>query len=648
MRVIFDAEFDSLTPTRIWCIVCKDIDTGEKYVFRTDRNGFERKFKIFSRDVSVFIGVNNLVFDGPNLNYLLGEGSVVPADKQLDLLIVSRLVWYGRPGGHSVKAWAKRFGLDKPEISVYDDPSMIDEYVNRCEHDVEIQHRIYLELQRFIDDPEWRPSIEMEHKMQLICLDMHENGFEFDVARAEDIHAEVTGEMIRLEQRMKEDIPLVLIKDGEIKLKRNKDGLLSKNTQKILFNLHDYEYNMTENSAWYRFHYEPFNPGSAKQRIELLNKSGWKPTDKTKGHLQCERDIRTAKRFEKVELPKLEERLKKYKTYGWKVNETNLETLSPDVPTGARLLATWLSLEGRRADVVEWCTAYNNNSGRIHGTFNGIGSWTHRMSHSRPNQGNIFSEFHPEQCKDSSNPSPVEDVKLRFNGVLRGLWKAEDGAYLLGCDAEGIQMRILSHYINDEEYTNTIVNGRKEDRTDVHSVNRKLLGEVCRSRDDAKTFIYAWLLGAGVRKVAQILGCKQLEASNAIHFFVNSIPGLANLKQLHIPIDAKQGYFVGLDGRKVVVPGEHYVLAGYLQNGESLVMKSANILWRKWADEEGLRYKQVDFVHDEWQTEVRDEGTAHRLGVLQCDAIKKIGMDLGVRCALAGEYKIGRNWRETH
>jgi len=297
---------------------------------------------------------------------------------------------------------------------------------------------------------------------------------------------------------------------------------------------------------------------------------------------------------------------------------------------------------------VEWTNAYNENSCRIHGNFNGIGSWSHRMSHTRPNQGNIFSEFYPEQCKDSAHPTPVEDVKLRFNGVLRGLWRAEPGAYLVGTDAEGIQMRILAHYINNPDYTSAITSGRKEDKTDVHNVNRRLLGTVCRSRDDAKTFIYAWVLNAGLGKVAEILGCSTKEAGRAIRIFVEKVPGLAELKREEIPRVARNGYFVGLDGRKVVVPGEHYVLAGYLQNGESLVMKYANVLWREWVDKRGLQYKQVDFVHDEWQTEVYTEEEGHEIGRLQCEAIKQAGLELGVRCALSGEYDIGRNWRETH
>ncbi len=645
MKVVFDAEFDSLTPTRIWCIVCKDIDTGEKHVFRYDTEDF-RDFIRFATGVTLWVGVNNLVFDRPNLNYLLGSGDVLRDTAQLDLLIVSRLVWYSRPGGHSVKAWAKRFGMLKPEIEVYDDPKMIDEYVDRCEHDVEIQHRIYLELKRHIDSPDFERAIDIEHEMQLINIDMHENGFGFDKEKANEYLVRIEHEMNVLRLMMDESIPSVLVQDKPLTLRRKKDGTT---TARTLGGVGVSAYSFIDGACFSRFHYEPFNPASPKQRVELLNKSGWKPTEKTKTHIQTERNLKIAKWKRRQDVPKLEKRLEKFKIYGWKVNETNLQTLPTDAPAGARLLATWLSLEGRRADLVEWLSAYNSNSGRIHGTFNGIGSWTHRMSHTRPNQGNIFSEFYLGQCKDGCNPTPVENVKLKWNGVLRGLWKAEPGSYLLGCDAEGIQMRILAHYINDLIYTRAIVEGRKEDKTDVHNVNRRLLGTACRSRDDAKTFIYAWLLGAGLAKVAQILGCSLGQARRAVLLFIEGIPGLAELKRGEIPRDASRGYFVGLDGRKVIVPGEHYVLAGYLQNGESTVMKYANVLWLKWAEEEGLwGYKQVDFVHDEWQTEVHDEEVANVLGELQCKAITQAGVDLGVRCALAGDYKIGRNWRETH
>lgn len=650
--VVIDAEFNSLKPDKIWCIVCKDINSGERFIFRCDGSNSLLRFATFALSVNCWIGHNIISFDVPNINRLLDVN--LNWRKCIDTLIVSRLINFNKPGGHSVENWSHQFGLTKKFISVWDDPNLIDEYVERCKYDVEIQYRIYKELERFIKDPSWRAALRVEHDIQYICSDMHDNGFSFDAQRAKELLSEIKGQMVELEEEIRADVPPVLVKDGSIKLRINKDGQVSK---RVLDSV-GYSCSVSAGSDWFRFHYEPFNPGSSKQRIDYLNSVGWQPVNKTKGHLLCERQIKAVrqklnkapdwkKKALKNELSELEARFEGFKRTGWKCDETNLSTLPPNVPQSAQSLAKWLTLDGRRGDLEEWLAAYTPSSGRIHGSFNGIGAWTHRMSHARPNQGNIFSSFTPDQCK-GPEPTAVEDVKIRYNGALRSLWRAGAGRLLVGTDAEGIQMRILAHYINDPEFTEAIVNGRKEDGTDVHNYNRSLLGAVCRSRDDAKTFIYAWLLGAGPTKIAEILGCSFVAARAAMDNFVRSIPGLAELKRRSIPRDAGRGYFIGLDGRKVICKSEHLMLAGYLQNGEAVVMKHANVKWRKWAEANDVKYKQVDFVHDEWVCECPNEEEAKYLGKLQVEAIEEVGEELGLNCALAGEYKIGKNWLEVH
>ena len=52
-------------------------------------------------------------------------------------------------------------------------------------------------------------------------------------------------------------------------------------------------------------------------------------------------------------------------------------------------------------------------------------------------------------------------------------------------------------------------------------------------------------------------------------------------------------------------------------------------------------------VHDEWQIEV-DEDKAEFVGKTAQAAIRKAGDHFGFRCPLDGEFKIGRNWAETH
>jgi DNA polymerase-1 len=338
----------------------------------------------------------------------------------------------------------------------------------------------------------------------------------------------------------------------------------------------------------------------------------------------------------------MDERGQKFAKFGWTLSEANLNTLPDTAPVGGKRLAEWLTLEGRRSSLVEWL-GHCGDDLRIHGSFTHVGAWTGRMAHRNPNQANIPAQFHGEARTD------VEKVKDRYDGQMRELWCVPKGCYLVGTDAEGIQLRVLAHLMKSEEYVHAIVSGRKEDETDIHNLNRKALGMSHVTRDMAKTFIYAFLLGAGNAKVAQILKVKQKEAKQAVENFMQSIEGLADLKKKVIPRIAERGYFKGLDGRRVNVPSEHKTLAGMLQNGESTIMKHASLDWVHKAKRQFLEFKLVTWPHDEWQTEVRGQmKDAELLGKIQRQSIVDTGEKFGMVCPLAGSTDIGSNWKDTH
>jgi len=337
-----------------------------------------------------------------------------------------------------------------------------------------------------------------------------------------------------------------------------------------------------------------------------------------------------------------EDRGVKFARYGWTMSEANLNTLPDSAPAGAKRLAEWLTIEGRRSSLEEWLGHVGADS-RIHGRFTHIGAWTGRMAHSAPNQANIPSAFH------GTPKTAVEEVKARYDGDFRALWCTPEGSWLVGTDAEGIQLRVLAHLMQSEEYVHAIVSGKKEDETDIHNLNRKALGMSHITRDMAKTFIYAFLLGAGNAKIAQILKVNTREAGQAVDNFMESIQGLSELKKKIIPYVAKRGWFRGLDGRKVKVPSEHKTLAGMLQNGESVIMKHAALQWTRQAKEQGFDFKLVTWPHDEWQTEVAgDYNTAERLGDIQRQSIVDTGVKFCMLCPLAGSTDIGKNWKDTH
>jgi DNA polymerase-1 len=181
---------------------------------------------------------------------------------------------------------------------------------------------------------------------------------------------------------------------------------------------------------------------------------------------------------------------------------------------------------------------------------------------------------------------------------------------------------------------------------DIHTFNKNALGEYCKDRPTAKTFIYAWLLGAGQAKVGQILNCTVRQAGDAMDNFLRSIPALKELKR-KAAMAAQRGYLVSLDGRRIKIESEHKALSVYLQGGETIIMRMANFFWYNQAKKDKIKFKQTVWVHDEWQTET-EEGRAEDLGRLQVQSIRDTGDYFNLNCPLDGEYKIGNNWAQTH
>lgn len=615
---------------KIYCIVTKEIGQDPIGWLKPDFG----KFIEYCKTVDYWVAHNGLSFDVPVINLLLGGDTIDPL-KVIDTFVVSRLVNYSRFKTHSLDELGQH--LKFPKTPFQDFSKLTQEMIDYCVQDVLVTEKVYQMYERFIWDKEWADALRLEYDTVLLNNRMSENGFKFNVNRAKVLLEEITDRMSLLEVEFQEVWPPWLTEVNRLQYRVKANGELYATTQRALE-----QYPKTEivGSDLVCYDWVKFNPGSTKDRVDKLWEAGWKPTEKTKTHNEFSR-VKVGDRWRTTRLtPALyEEKKEHFAHYGWKVAEENLLTLPEDAPEGAKKLAEWLTLEGRRSSLTEWIGCVSED-GRIHGKFWFIGAWTHRMSHSSPNQANIFSPFHGEPR------NAVEEVKAKYDRELRALWCTDK--VLVGTDADGIQLRILAHYMKSEEYRDAILSGKKENETDIHNVNRRALGEVCRDRDVAKTFIYAWLLGAGTGKVASILSTNAAKAKASVTSFLESLPGLKKLKNGQIPRDARRGYFVGLDGRKVLCDSEHLMLAGYLQNGEAVIMKRWNREWTRLAHEAGMWYNIVDFVHDEVQVEVETKDEAVKLIELQKKAMSNVSKELDMFCPLEVSGDIGSNWAETH
>jgi DNA polymerase-1 len=658
MKVVLDCECDRLVkPEHIWVVVCKDILDDKLYIFRNITNDPKEKkrFKSFALGVEGYIGHHILGYDLPVLSDLI-EGFTFDIDQCIDTYCLSKLLNYSREEGHSIEDYGEEFSFTKG-VPLADGTTTLtypkdffkcyslalEEY---CIRDVDIAHRIYLKYLKDIH----KPSLCLEQRFQLIVNDLHKNGFCFNKPKAELLLKHVTEELKALDKDILEQFPPKEELIREFIPRATKFGTISRTSvpRGLHSRIHDYEIGQTyKHTRWIAF-----NPSSHKQVVNALNEAGWKPTDKTKTHIETERQLNRLKFTPGKDLEKekeLRDKLSSLTVTGWKVNETNLTTLPVEAPQPARTLAKRILLESRRRTLTEWLGLVQDD-GRVHGQFIALGAWTHRMAHQKPNTANIPNEFN------------VHDGSIKLLGKeLRALWCAPKKRLLVGVDAEGIQLRVFAHYINDKDLTEAIVNGKKSDKTDPHSFNQTVFGPCCKTRQAAKHSLYAIFFGGGPSKIAEIMGCTREEAKEAIDRLIKRYPGLDQLQREQFTIDAKRGYFIGLDGRRVPIPGDtvgdrkHLCMSGYLQNGEAICMKKACLKWQDMLKQNDAIL--VNFVHDEWQVECPNRmSTATSLASTMADSLRIVGEELNLHCPLAGsfynddkkDYTIGTTWAVTH
>lgn len=335
----------------------------------------------------------------------------------------------------------------------------------------------------------------------------------------------------------------------------------------------------------------PFNPGSRQQIAERLEKLGVKFTKKTeKGSVI--------------------------------VDETVLASIA--LPE-AKLLSEYLMLQKRVAQIGSWLEEVKE-TGRVHGSVITNGAVTGRMTHSSPNMAQVPNKGSPygEDCRE--------------------LWIVDEGNVLVGADASGLELRMLAHYMKDSAYIKTVCEGSSKDGTDVHTQNQKAAG--LSTRDEAKTFIYAFLYGAGAEKIGKVVGGDARAGQKLIESFLSNTPALKSLRN-NVSKYASKGFVPGLDGRKIWVRSEHSAVNSLLQGAGAVVMKQALVLLDEELRKNKIWYGFCANVHDEWQIETKEKD-GELVGKLAVQSIEKAGTLLGLRCPVSGEFNIGKTWRDTH
>jgi len=273
--VAMDIETDTLDASRIWVICGQDVNTGETYEFHNPDKIIEEgiDFANFCDTVDLFVFHNGIAFDVPVINRLLGKR--IDPSKVLDTLVVSRFIDYNLQGGHSLKAWGKRLSDFKMDFNDFSKFSQ--EMVDYCHQDVAVTVKLYQRFLPVLKDQTQQEAIKVEHDIQILCEEMHNNGFFFDKEKAEHLLDEIELRMAELEDGFQEDFPPQLEEVNRILYRKKSDGELTK--------VYD-----TFPAQLICMDWVKFKPSSPKMRIERLWDAGWKPVDKTKGHIEYDRE----------------------------------------------------------------------------------------------------------------------------------------------------------------------------------------------------------------------------------------------------------------------------------------------------------------------------------------------------------------------
>jgi DNA polymerase I-like protein with 3'-5' exonuclease and polymerase domains len=221
----------------------------------------------------------------------------------------------------------------------------------------------------------------------------------------------------------------------------------------------------------------------------------------------------------------------------------------------------------------------------------------------------------------------------------------------VGADLAGLELRCLAHFMakyDEGAYAKVLLEG------DIHTVNQQAAG--LPTRNDAKTFVYAFLYGAGDQKIGSIvlpdgtpeeqkrIG-KKLKKS-----FLKKTPALRALREA-VTAAAAKGYIKGLDGRVLSIRSAHAALNTLLQSAGALIAKQATVIAYDNLTTSGMVFGRdwalVAHVHDELQVECKKE-IADVVGRVLVQSMQEAGRYFNFRVPIDGEYKHGSNWAETH
>jgi len=691
-KVVFDLEADGLLhdATRIHCVVSKVIGEREICVFVSSTDlEFVRAWARFSEYKSItcftfaamsdvvdnlLIGHNILGYDFAVMEKLLSL-RWQDTNKVLDTLVLSRYLCSDRPR-HSLAYWGEELAKKKRPIEDWKNQP-IEDYIDRCIQDVEINELLYQHLSQNtlnLDD------LTLAHNSYADMVKQAEDGAYFNQCEAKRLRAGIESEMERIKARTEPKLgsaPLSKAKQPKLPKKPFK-----KNGQISASGLRYGEKAGVQGSELVAI-LDNQEPVVLTKKIELsetaaikqylFTELGWCPTiwrtknllintNKTERSKEEKREA-TSKYIREVwESP--------YRPFIWDILNTppslrgplttkanrrraelHVRHLSREAPTTPQLqdavskimCPNLQKLQGGLAeDILRWMALRNR-----------LGILTGWISHSRlerdsrlPAESSGLTNTHRQRHKTVANV-PKNDSSVVYGKEMRKLFIAPLGMVCVGCDLSGIEARLAGHYaseFDDGLYLKEVMEG------DIHAKNAAVYSAVIErevSRNEGKAPTFAIIYGVGVKKMSRMLNIPMPKASRLISEFWDSNPGLREAKaQVSMDWLKHDRQFISTLGDRLVPTRSAHSLLN------CLIQSSGAVLFDRWWQiaKEALAprcYQRWGVFHDEMQLYALPE-EAEEVGTILVESAKKAGEYYNLKCETAAEYSVGGNWAETH
>ena len=638
--LVFDIETNGLYAdvTKLFCLSVYNTDTQEmkQYDDVHAEQGVHELYAAWKRGVCL-CGHNVINYDLPTLAKLFPWFEITHDMHKdvVDTLVLSRLIYSHIEDmdaglirkkqlpsklykSHSLKAWGYRLGELKGTYGEEEDAWACynPEMLAYNKQDVVVTVKLYEKLSSYDYAPK---AIKLEHEVAWLMSKQEKNGFPFDLNKAKELEATLRARAGVLTAKLIQIVPR--IPDKIFVPKRDNKRLGYKAGVPVQ-------------------KYKDFNPNS-RQQIEWLLRAhyGYSPAN-----IDCydvEDTYADDVDFSQCRL---------------KINDESMKFMKEDpqapdeVKAVVSVLEESLMLKKRLGQLADGKNAWLSmigKDGNIHGSVIPNGAVSGRATHSRP------------------NVAQVPHVGSPYGKECRELFRVPDGWWQAGIDACGLELRCLAHFMykyDGGQYAHTILNG------DIHTMNQKAAG--LPTRNQAKTFIYAYLYGAGDYKIGKIIGGTAGQGKQIKKKFNKAIPAIAKLRQavenaLVDPIDYRQchgkpkvtwkrHFLYGLDRRKLHVRSPHSALNLLLQSAGALICKKWIVTTEERLLARGLRhgwngdFALMAWIHDEQQIACRTEEIAKIVCEEAQQAMRDTQKYFNFHVQLDTEGIIGHNWFDCH